>query len=89
MTIYEFADIIGKELNIKRYPNQDERWIAQFEKCEISEGAILSGIYGTGKTPIGAIQDYTAKIRGKVLVFNSYSKERIEYTCPQITKSPL
>lgn len=90
MTIYEFADIIDKELEVRRYPNQNERWIAQFRNCDVSEGAVLMGIYGTGKTPIGAIQDYTAQIRGKKIVFNAMSPtDRREYTVPQITKSPL
>jgi len=35
MTIYEFADIIQKQIHIIYYPNQNDRFVASFEHGEI------------------------------------------------------
>lgn len=58
MNIYELADLMDKELIIRRYSNQKNRFIARFEHCELKEGAILRGAYGTGTTPISALNSY-------------------------------
>lgn len=93
MTIYEFADIIGKDLELTRFNNQSERWVCSFRdsvtKVEPAD-ATATGTYGDAKSPIGAVQDYTAKIRGKILVFRAmHPTERQEFNVPKIIKSPV
>lgn len=89
MNIYELSDILGAELKLIRYPNQDSRWTAEFSDCEIknkSSDGCLIGEYGNGKTPYEAIKNYAEKISGKVLVFNAYSPTRKEFNCPKLTE---
>jgi len=83
MTIYEFADVIGHSLVITRYANQNNRFSASFEYCDIKQGSMLMGEYGNGKTPQEAINNYKNLIIGKTLVFNAMSKDyRQEYIAP-------
>ena len=88
MSIYEFADIIGRDLLVTRFANQEERWTCQFASCEIKGDGVLIGEYGDAKSAIGAIQSYTQKIRGKILVFDACTEKRMEYNVPSIIKSP-
>ena len=81
--LFTFLDIIDCSLYLCRYANQDNRWMAQIERAEIKEGSILSGNYGTGKTPDQAINDYIKQIKGKLIVINATSdKYRREYVVP-------
>lgn len=82
MEIYKFADIINKEIIIRRYPNQNNRFIAHFESAEISKGIILEGTYGQGKNPDEAIKNYSNKISGQKIIFNSMSEKRTEFIVP-------
>ncbi len=85
MTIEEFADIIGTDLIIRRYSNQDNRYMAQFEDAETKENEndpYLTGGYGNGNSAGFAIRDYVEKIRGKLLVINAYGKRR-EFRVPK------
>lgn len=81
--LQDFLDMIGADLNVKRYNNQNERWMAQIEGCEVKEGVILAGYYGTGTDPDDAILDYLDKIRGQKIVLRAYSKDRAEYNVPE------
>lgn len=84
MTLGEFADIIGKQIEITRYPNQKNRHIARFGGAEVKEGGCLAGYFGTGHTPEKALENYVDRIAGKTLVFNAMSKEkRREYNVPK------
>lgn len=85
MNIEEFADVIGADLIIRRYANQDNRYMAEFEHCETTEkdSPVLAGEYGNGKTAHMAVLDYVQKIKGKILVFNAYSKDRKEFNAPK------
>lgn len=90
MDIYEFADIIQKDIEITRFANQGNRFIASFKQSYTKGTGTLEGTYGDAKSAIGAIQDYTAKIRGKVLVFEPINeKSRPEFAVPKDIKSPL
>jgi hypothetical protein len=80
--LFAFLDMIDCSLEIRRYANQDNRWLAQIEHCEIKEGVILSGNYGTGKNPEQAIEDYVRQIKGKHIVVNAATKYRKEYHVP-------
>lgn len=86
MTIEELADILGVNLVIRRYANQNNRYTAEFERTEIKiqkESVFFYGEHGTGKTPQEAISDYAKKIRGKWLVINAYSNNRKEFGVPR------
>lgn len=84
MTIFEFADVIGAELLVRRYPNQNGRWTAQFEHCEKKDGVCLVGAYGNDTTPAEAIVAYAQEIGGAKLVFNASSEShRREYFAPR------
>lgn len=83
MNIYDFADAIEKNIVIIRYNNQDNRFLAMFERCEVSEGFVLIGEYGTGTNPIQAVNDYAKKLQGRKIVFDAYSDNRIEYDVPK------
>jgi hypothetical protein len=87
MTIYEFADIINRDIEVKRFANQKDRWIAKFSSCDIKGDSVLIGAYGDAKSPIGAIQDYVRQIRNKTLVFDAMGK-RQEYNVPEKILSP-
>lgn len=87
MNIEEYADILNLDLRILRYPNQDNRYCAAFERCETKDDAgsgMLTSTSGNGNSPAEAINDYIERIRGKLLVVNAYgNKERREYVVPK------
>jgi len=88
ISIFNFADIINKEIIITYYPNQNGRYSANFEDSEIIEKGRehgLCGTYGTGTSPRGAIIDYCNKISGQRIVFNAMSdKYRQEFNIPEL-----
>ena len=82
MTIEEFADVVCRDLIIRRYSNQNNRYLAEFERAEIKDGILLIGKYGTGNSPSAAIEDYVKSIRGKCIVFDAYNNARSEFYVP-------
>lgn len=85
VNFYDFLDIIGSNLIIKRYNNQNERWTCSIEYGEIKDSkqsSILSGTYGDGKNPKETIYDYINQIQGKLLIIDPVSKDRKEYNIP-------
>lgn len=84
MNIYELADIFNVQLIITRYANQKNRFSAQFERCETKDGCCLRGEYGSGKSAIEAINDYSNLIAGKTLVFNAMTDKRREFVAPKM-----
>jgi hypothetical protein len=83
INLFTFLDTINCNLELRRYANQNGRWLAQIERAELKEGHILSGSYGTGKNPEQAIEDYVQRIKGKLLVINAASDERKEFKVPK------
>jgi len=87
MTLEEFADIIGVDLTITRYANQENRYTASFQDAEVKESrysGILGSEYGNDKTPALAMSDYADKISNKWLVLNAYSDNRKEFGVPSL-----
>lgn len=86
MTIEELGDLVQEELIVKRYPQQDNRWMCRFAHSEakLSKSDIFArGFYGDGKSPEEAIQDYIEQIRGKILLFRGLDrKERSTFGVP-------
>ncbi len=75
MNIYEFADVVGAEIEWLRYNNQGNRHIAHFRNCDIKEGAMLVGAYGDSDSPENALHEYVKRIAGATIVFNAGSSE--------------
>lgn len=82
MTIETYADAIGADLIIHRHHNQENRYTAIFENCEIKETIFLSGRLGNGANPYDAVNDYVEKIRGKRIVLNATRENRREFVVP-------
>lgn len=83
MNIFEFADIIGKDINITYYANQDGRFCVSFEDCSVMSDGFLTSAHGNGYNIPDAIEDYLKDIRGTKIVFNPYSRDRQEYNIPE------
>ena len=89
MTLEEFSDILGVNLEITRYANQENRYTASFEHTEVKESrnsGILCSSYGDGNTPECAMNDYAGKISNKWLVLNAYTDNRKEFGVPSLEK---
>ena len=71
MNILEYADVINTNIVITYCHNQDMRFSAYFESCEVKEGAALLSEYGDGTTPEAAIREYVTKIRGRRIIFHA------------------
>ena len=87
MNIEEYADALNLELEIRRYPNQQNRYTASFEDCDTKTSAdsgVIEGTYGNGDSASAAIIDYVNQIRGKILVHRPFDGEkRREYVVPK------
>jgi hypothetical protein len=81
-TIRQFAE--KNDLTMEARQCNSGGWVASFENCEIKEGMILNGEYGSGKTMVEAIKDYAQKISGKLIVLNAYGKGRKEIYVPEL-----
>lgn len=80
--IFEFADIINKNLRITRYANQDSRFTCSFDGAEIIDRMSLVSMFGEGSTIDNAIRNYCTEIAGRILVFNACSGRRSEFKVP-------
>ena len=91
MNIADYCDVLNLELRVLRYPNQNGRWCARFERCETKDApdsGVLASPHGNGKTPEAAISDYTDQIRGKILVVDAMGgSSRREYGVPVTLES--
>jgi hypothetical protein len=85
INLVEFADLIDKELVINYYPNQNGRYTAQFDSCEVKEDCMLAGTYGNGHSPLEAMNDYAKQISNTKIIFHAMNeKYRQEYLVPQL-----
>ena len=82
MNIEDYADCINVEIVVRRYDNQNNRWIAEFDHCEVKGDGVLIGTHGNGSTPQEAVQAYIDQIRGKCIVLNAGSVRRREFIVP-------
>ena len=85
MTLDDYCDAINAELVVRRYPNQNNRWVASFKNCEVKSKGCLESTYGTGNTPANAIEDYLILIWKKTIVFDAMSTGRREFVVPSVT----
>ena len=86
MTIEDLGDVIGVDLIIRRYANQDNRYMCEFKSTETKthkDDPVLSGEYGSGNSPTQAVADYVRIIRGKWLVIDSRGNDRKEFGVPE------
>jgi hypothetical protein len=82
-----YADALNLEIEISRYPNQNNRYTAKLRGVETKdnpEDGCLTGTYGNGTSPWAAMADYVKQIRGKILVVDAMNKERRQmYVVPK------
>lgn len=83
MTIEEFADVIGQELVVRYYPNQNTRWSCSFALGYIYDGCGYLGAFENGKTPEEAIEKYARRIAGTTIVFHAGIEDRAEFGVPE------
>ena len=84
MTIDEFSEKHGLVMEIHERSNVDspDRFYAHFERSDIAENGFLVGKFGNGPTPDEAINEYSEKISGKVLVIGAFAGSRREFLVP-------
>lgn len=84
MTVEQLALMLGRRLEIVRQPNAalGDPWQASINGAEIKDGAMLSGAYGRGVTPMEALSHYCTLIAGRTLVLNAYRESRTEINVP-------
>jgi hypothetical protein len=84
LKIEDFAVIIQVPLRIRQRINKDiPPWLCSFERGEIKQGCMLSGIYGDGSTPDEAIRDYARQVKGQILIVGAATQNRREYFVPE------
>jgi len=82
-SIYLIADLIGRDLVVRRFANQSGRWMCLFDHGEVMERGGLTTVYGGGLTPNEAVRDYCRQIAGHRLAFDAMDKaRRTEFTMP-------
>lgn len=82
--LLEYADIIGRNIKITYYSQQDGRFCASLEHAEIAENSCLIGAFGNGKASVEAMNAYAADISGKTIVFNARGNDRQEFSVPML-----
>lgn len=75
MKLTEFCDVVGVELRLTRYANQNGRWSAAFDNCEVKAGSMLISAYGNGVTPKEAMEEYIRQVEGKTIVVAAMSPD--------------
>jgi hypothetical protein len=80
MKIQELADLLGTQLIILYYPNQDNRWCCHLDGVDIVNDGCLISAWGNGKTPDEAIENYSGRITGEQIKFSDKY-----YTVPTLT----
>lgn len=70
MNILEYSEVLDIPLVISY---NGGRFNAKFEAAEVKDGPVLSSVYGSGNTVLDAVNNYTRRIRGEIIIFNAYS----------------
>lgn len=83
VTLEQFAEIIGVDIELRRYAGQNGRWSAQLERTEVKDGGCLVGAYGDGASPQSAMANYATRLAGQRIVVNAYSDNRREFNVPE------
>lgn len=84
----DFADKHGLAMEVRERASASPaaRFYASFRGVEVSEGCILIGVYGNGRTPEEAIADYAPMLCGKRIRVGypqlPAGSEGIYITCP-------
>lgn len=75
ITIYDYADVMGFDLELIRHPNQKGRWTAKFRgvgTCEGPGSGVYCATYGNGCCPEDAIAAYASQVQGRWLHVSAY-----------------
>lgn len=81
MNLEELSIIIGKQIEVGWNDNFKEFHVSM-PSVEISEGCVLIGTFGTGKTPESAKHNYAKQLAGKKIVVDAMREYRKEYQIP-------
>ena len=85
VSLQDFADKYGLELNITERENKDlPRFYASFSNVEIKNGSVLSSCFGDGNTIEKAILDYVNRISEKLIVIDAFKPSRREIKVPKL-----
>lgn len=78
MKIKDFASVAGLRLEVNGTLDGHGKpyWTCRLADTEISEGAVLSNIWGRGRTHRQAINDYCQAIQGKTIIYRAYHEDR-------------
>lgn len=71
MTLDNIATLLDSRIILAKGPADGPRtlpsWSAELEGVKIKEGSAFTAVYGIGDTPQEALDDYCARIAGKVV----------------------
>lgn len=83
-TIEQFAEEHDLIMEVhERHPNSDPtRFYARFKDAELSDGIVLSGVYGDGATEEEAIRAYARRISRGFLVIGAFTEGRRDIRVP-------
>lgn len=88
MSLDDFAEAYGLVMVVHERPRQIDdpmRFYAMFKGVEESDGCLLVGLYGNGRTAEEAIKAYVKMISLKKLVINAMSPDRRTIAPTRIT----
>jgi hypothetical protein len=87
-TLEDFADAHGLVMEVherERPVGDPSRYYAHFKDAEVREGTCcLIGLFGDGRTPEEAIDEYSRAISLRTLVLRAMTKDRAELQVPRL-----
>lgn len=84
--ITDYENLIGKELIVMERRNCKDlpKYYVSFKGSEIKSDRCLISSTGNGNTIDDALIDYCQCISENTIVFNAYTKSRMEYNLPKL-----
>ncbi len=83
MKLQELADMLDKNIVVTKYANQNDRWSAKIEGVEVKDGTLLISVSGEAHCPETALLAYAVKLKGKTIVTDAMSENRITVLVPK------
>jgi hypothetical protein len=85
MNLFEYADIIQRELEFCRASTLNLKWSCRFKNSSIAiDNQTYISIFGYGDTIEEAIEEYCKKIQGKNMYISGEKFDRHDYTVPEV-----
>lgn len=84
MRLEEFADIIGVNLEITYYANQEGRFCTHLANTTVRDGVMNCYVFGNGKDYEESARAYASRIRGTTIVVSANNgTDRKEFNVPR------